>query len=80
MTANANRYQILAYTHPMNLKIHKQEHSGAKPFQCEMCGRCFRTTNRLKTHKMSHTGDFRSIACFLKLATHLFNVMTGIIG
>lgn len=40
----------------MNLKIHKQEHSGAKPFQCETCGKCFRTTNRLKTHKMSHTG------------------------
>ncbi len=40
----------------MNLKIHKQEHTGAKPFQCETCGRCFRTAHRLKTHKMSHTG------------------------
>lgn len=48
---------MLAYTHPMNLKIHQQDHSGARPFQCETCGRCFRTANRLKLHKATHSGD-----------------------
>ena len=26
----------VAYTHPMNLKIHKQEHGGSKPFLCQV--------------------------------------------
>lgn len=52
-----------AYTHPTNLKIHKQDHAGdgsgkgGRPFLCHDCGKSFRTANRLKLHRAVHTGE-----------------------
>lgn len=44
------------FVHTYQLIRHKRLHSGALPYSCNVCGRCFRH-NDLSKHMRTHTGD-----------------------
>ncbi|XP_058465299.1 zinc finger protein 652-B-like [Malaya genurostris] len=43
---------------------HKRTHDGLKPFECEVCGRAFSTSNNLKLHRIQkHSNNRISLPC-----------------
>lgn len=40
----------------MQLRKHHSVHTGAKPHQCDVCGRTFREKGTLREHHRIHTG------------------------
>ncbi|XP_058834123.1 zinc finger protein 652-A-like [Topomyia yanbarensis] len=43
---------------------HKRTHEGLKPFECEVCGRAFSTSNNLKLHRIQkHSNNRISLPC-----------------
>lgn len=40
----------------MQLRKHHSVHTGAKPHQCDVCGRTFRERGTLREHHRIHTG------------------------
>nr|CAD7416130.1 unnamed protein product [Timema poppensis] len=41
---------------PLQLRKHQTVHTGAKPHQCDVCGRQFRERGTLREHHRIHTG------------------------
>jgi uncharacterized Zn-finger protein len=49
-------YSECRFKTPLQLRKHQTVHTGAKPHQCDVCGRQFRERGTLREHHRIHTG------------------------
>lgn len=62
----------------MQLRKHKDIHTGKKPHQCDICGRTFRERGTLREHYRIHTGAMPFTCEFCGKAFRFKGVLTVI--
>ena len=45
------------FTHSGGLRSHYLNHTGEKPYKCDVCEKGFTQPSNLRTHNVTHTGE-----------------------